>query len=109
MDKIASPQDLQAELNDILASCQGDERPSREVIAADLRDLADRVAGMEATQVKALIKTFKADLARKLYGLYPDASPAKTKSVAKTVAAAATAAFEKAEKGLSRAKHIELK
>ena len=38
--KIASPQDLQAKLGDILAYCQGNENPSRAKIASALRSLA---------------------------------------------------------------------
>lgn len=44
MEKIASPQDLQAELRSLLAYCQGPTRPSRDLVASKLRDLADRVA-----------------------------------------------------------------
>jgi len=44
MDKIASPQDLQTELRRIMAYCQGSENPSRDVLASELRELADRVA-----------------------------------------------------------------
>jgi uncharacterized protein YhaN len=43
MRKIASPRDLQAELHRLLAYSQGKE-PSREVLASELRALADRVA-----------------------------------------------------------------
>jgi len=43
MRKIASPQDLQADLQDLLAYSQSAE-PSRAKLASDLRDLADRVA-----------------------------------------------------------------
>lgn len=45
MDKIASPQDLTAELQTLLASCQ--DGASREKLASDLRGLADRVAGLK--------------------------------------------------------------
>lgn len=45
MKKIASPQNLQAELHGLLASCQGPAHPSRERLASELRELADRVAG----------------------------------------------------------------
>lgn len=44
MEKLASPQDLQAEIRRLLASCEGPERPSREKLAEDLRKLAARVA-----------------------------------------------------------------
>jgi hypothetical protein len=40
MQKIASPQQLQNELQRILAYCQGPGRPSREKVAADLDELA---------------------------------------------------------------------
>ncbi len=45
MQKIASPQELQAELRRILASTEGPERPSREALAIDLNELADRIDG----------------------------------------------------------------
>ena len=45
MQKIASPQELSAELHRLLAYCSGTERPSREKLASELRELADRVAG----------------------------------------------------------------
>jgi hypothetical protein len=45
MDKIATPQDLQAELRSILAYVSSDaEKPSRQVLARRLRGLAGRVA-----------------------------------------------------------------
>lgn len=44
MPKIASNHEFQTELHKILAQCQGEERPSRETIAAELSALADRVA-----------------------------------------------------------------
>jgi hypothetical protein len=44
MHKIASPQDLQAEIHNILAFIRASERPSRQVIALKFRELADRVA-----------------------------------------------------------------
>ena len=44
MQKIATPQDLQAELHRLLAYCQ-EENPSREKLAAEIRELADRVGG----------------------------------------------------------------
>jgi len=43
MNKIASPQDLQAELRRLLAYAQT-EKPSREKLAAEMRGLANRVA-----------------------------------------------------------------
>lgn len=46
MKKIASPQDLQAELRRLLAYSQGPEKPSRDKIAAELRVLANRVANL---------------------------------------------------------------
>lgn len=51
MKKIATPQDLQAELRRLLAYCQGPDRPSRETLAAELRDLADRTAGFSGGKV----------------------------------------------------------
>jgi hypothetical protein len=46
MDKIATPQDLQGELRQILAYC-GTCQPSRAVVASKLRELAGQVAGTE--------------------------------------------------------------
>lgn len=43
MRKIASPQDLQLELHRLMTACQ--KQPSRIALAAQLRALADRVAG----------------------------------------------------------------
>jgi len=48
MKKIATPQDLQAELTQILAYSQS-ERPERGRIAAKLNDLADRLEGTSKT------------------------------------------------------------
>lgn len=42
MQKIASPQDLQAELRRMLAYCQG-QHPSRQVLASQLRGLSHRL------------------------------------------------------------------
>lgn len=44
MDRIASPQDLQAELRGIMAFVHASEKPDRQVIASKLRGLADKVA-----------------------------------------------------------------
>jgi len=44
MDKIASPEDLQAELRKLLAYAES-EHPSREKLASGMKALADRVAG----------------------------------------------------------------
>ena len=56
MRKIASPQDLQTELQSILALCQGEERPSRERLAAELNALADRVAGTPLGDAAKILK-----------------------------------------------------
>jgi hypothetical protein len=53
MDKIASPQDLQAEIRRLLAYSQS-PKPSREKLASELRGLADRVAADEDKVEKAL-------------------------------------------------------
>lgn len=53
MQKIASPQELQAELRRILASTEGPERPSREALAFDLNELADRIAGKKVAGMGA--------------------------------------------------------
>jgi len=43
MDKIASPQDLQAELRRLAVYCGGTEHPRRAMLAAELHSLGDRV------------------------------------------------------------------
>ena len=61
MQKIASPQELQTELRRLLAYCQG-EQPSREKLAGELLDLAERVArwphggGDAVTQLEEMYK-----------------------------------------------------
>lgn len=50
MNKIASPQELQAELRRLLAYSQS-PKPSREKLAAAMRGLADRVAGRDYAPV----------------------------------------------------------
>lgn len=62
MIKIASPQDLQAELRSLMAFVHdhGPEgRPDREVVAAKLRDLADRVAktSVSPSSIKNALKS----------------------------------------------------
>lgn len=44
MQKLASPQELQAELQRLIATCAGPDRPSRVELASELRSLAERVA-----------------------------------------------------------------
>jgi len=57
MQKIATPQDLQAALRHLIAMTQGPERPSREKLAEELRGLADRVATPEGSPEK-LVELF---------------------------------------------------
>lgn len=45
IDRIASPQDLQAEIRAIMAFVHASEKPDRQVIASKLHSLADRVGG----------------------------------------------------------------
>ncbi len=45
MQKIASPQQLQAEIKAIMAFIHSSEKPDRQVVASKLRELADRVGG----------------------------------------------------------------
>ncbi len=45
MQKVATPRELQAELQGLITFVQSSEKPAREVIASKLRTLADRVAG----------------------------------------------------------------
>jgi len=55
MQKIASPQDLQVELQR-LASEAAEDRPSREKLAIDLRELADRLAGFDREAGESVIE-----------------------------------------------------
>ncbi len=55
MRKIASPQDLQAELHRLLASCQ-EQHPSREKLALELRELADQVATTKTAALPVIIE-----------------------------------------------------
>lgn len=54
MNKIATPQDLQAELRRLLAYTQ-ESQPSRTVLASELRDLADKVASNPKAEVVAIM------------------------------------------------------
>ena len=52
MKKIASPVELQAELRSLMAFIQGhgpEGKPDRDVVAAKIRDLADRTASKSGT------------------------------------------------------------
>lgn len=62
MHKIASPQDLQAELRSLMAFVQAhgpEGKPDRQVLAAKLHDLADRVAGTNLTADKWIQRVVK--------------------------------------------------
>jgi hypothetical protein len=68
MDKIASPQDLQAEIRGIMAFIHASEKPDRQVLASKLRELAHRVAAApKPARQKAL------DTMAKVDGLLDDA------------------------------------
>lgn len=54
MKKIAFPRELQAELQSIMAFVHSSEKPDRQVVAAKLRNLADRVAVRTISPNKAL-------------------------------------------------------
>lgn len=56
-----------------------------------------------------MIRTFEADLAKRLYGIYPKASKAQTQAAAKKVAKAALSAAKDVEKSLDKARNVELK
>jgi len=58
MQKIATPQDLQAALRHLIAMTQGPERPSRERLATELLELADRVADEGEEEESRLVKLF---------------------------------------------------
>ena len=47
MQKIASPQQLQAEIKAIMAFVHNSEKPDRQVVASKLRELANRVVGVD--------------------------------------------------------------
>jgi hypothetical protein len=66
MQKIASPQDLTAALQRILASTEGPERPSRAKIAAELRELASAVG----SKVGAVDKRKFQDAMRRLQPVF---------------------------------------
>lgn len=57
MDKIASPQDLQAELRRLLAYSQS-ERPSRARVASELRTLSERLSSPRTAAYVAEGKQF---------------------------------------------------
>ena len=64
MHKIASPQDLQAEIRSVMAYVHDHPgKPDREVVATKLRDLAERVAAKSRVLVgrspEAVIRSFK--------------------------------------------------
>jgi hypothetical protein len=64
MNKIASPQELQAELQSILAFAHGhgpEGKPERQVVAARLRALADRVAASRQLPVSDLLKPMESN------------------------------------------------
>lgn len=54
MQKIATPQDFQAELQRILILCQGPERPSRQVLASELNSLANRVSRVQGIEGRTI-------------------------------------------------------
>jgi len=65
MQKIATPQDLRAELNRLLAYCEG-SAPSREKLASELQDLADRVAGVPKAEVSKVMAKALEEAIRKM-------------------------------------------
>ena len=56
MRKIASPQELRAELQRILTMCQGPERPSRLALARELGILANRIAVQLPSSLERLLR-----------------------------------------------------
>ena len=82
MDKIASPQELQAELRRLLAYSEG-EQPSRQVLSSRLRELAVRLGAVKTKadfeqvyhQMQAALDTF--DLAWSRYEKDPEANKPK--------------------------------
>jgi hypothetical protein len=69
--KVASPSDLQTELLRIIAYVQGTQRPERARIAADLNNLADRVADTVMPRVK-WTKVIAGDKARIRLAMHPE-------------------------------------
>lgn len=65
MKKIATPQDLQAELQRLLAYCES-PRPSREKLAGELWGLADRVAANPKAEVSEAMSAILEDLVQRM-------------------------------------------
>lgn len=55
MNKIASPQQLQQELQFLITACTHGGSPSREKVAARLNELADRVAANTPEQIASML------------------------------------------------------
>jgi len=61
MQKIASPQELQAELKAIMAFVHSSEKPDRQVVAAKIRELANRVVGRQIGVTKLIPSVERAE------------------------------------------------
>jgi len=59
MEKIANPQELAQELQTLLEYAQGPE-PSREKLASDLRELANKVATADMPIIRAMMESYEA-------------------------------------------------
>jgi hypothetical protein len=77
MRKIAAPQDLQSELRRLLAYSQS-HQPSRQVLASELMDLADRVAVKASSSIENTAQKAAASITR-LEGILTKASSALVK------------------------------
>lgn len=75
MKKIASPNELQAEVRAILAYVHGhgpDGKPDRQVVASKLRELADRVAGIPFDDPEEDKRNLQRDIAAHLNSFWRD-------------------------------------
>lgn len=83
MDRIASPQDLQAHLRRLVTYCESGS-PSRGRIAAELRSLADRVAKLTGETKKAytwLKKERKKAFDKRFKGMQQELQGLRKKSI----------------------------
>jgi hypothetical protein len=70
MQKIASPQELQAEIRAIMAFVHASEKPDRQVIASKLRELAGRLAAVKKEKIPESERDSWKDSVRRNKGKY---------------------------------------
>jgi len=88
MQKIASPRELQAEIQALMAFVHASEKPDRQVVASKLNELADRIAGPKcAARLVPIEKAKKGDMVEIEVGTpWPKpSSPKKEKVTGKVV------------------------